>query len=132
MEMKNSELERLSKLYKGNLDSAGVTFIQGRGKVTGPHSVEVNGKEYKVCSSQQGLNKVATQHELSDSASFLTKITSFHGLSLHQAALLAISANFLRIKCADLHLAHFGSHSILVQTYRIENCQGVSKENEIL
>ena len=48
MDLKNSELERLSKLYKGNLDSAGVTFIQGRGKVTGPHSVEVNGKEYKV------------------------------------------------------------------------------------
>ena len=49
MDLKNSELERLSKLYKGNLDSAGVTFIEGRGKVTGPHSVEVNGKEYKVC-----------------------------------------------------------------------------------
>lgn len=53
MEMKNSELERLSKLYKGNLDSAGVTFFEGRGKVTGPNSVEVNGKEYKACLFQR-------------------------------------------------------------------------------
>ena len=52
MELKNSELQRLSKLYKGNLDSAGVTFIEGRGKVTGPNSVEVNGKSYKVASKQ--------------------------------------------------------------------------------
>jgi pyruvate/2-oxoglutarate dehydrogenase complex dihydrolipoamide dehydrogenase (E3) component len=48
MGLKNRELERLSKLYRGNLEKAGVTFIEGRGKVTGPHGVEVNGKDYKV------------------------------------------------------------------------------------
>ena len=48
MELKNKELKRLNELYKGNLDKAGVRFFEGRGKVTGPHSVEVNGEEFRV------------------------------------------------------------------------------------
>ena len=48
MDLKNSELERLSKLYKSGLDGAGVTFIEGRGKITGKNTVEVNGKSYTV------------------------------------------------------------------------------------
>ena len=51
MELKNKELKRLSDLYKGGLDNAGVTFIEGRGEITGPNSVKVNGKEYKVRST---------------------------------------------------------------------------------
>ena len=47
-ELKNSEIKRLSELYKGNLEKAGVKFFEGRGKVTGPNSVQVNGKEFKV------------------------------------------------------------------------------------
>ena len=47
-ELKNSEIKRLSELYMGNLEKVGVKFFEGRGKVTGPNSVQVNGKEFKV------------------------------------------------------------------------------------
>ena len=52
-ELKNSEIKRLSELYKGNLDKAGVKFFEGRGKVTGPNSVQVNGREFKVSKFSQ-------------------------------------------------------------------------------
>jgi len=41
---KNTELDRLAGIYQSLLDNAGVTSIAGRGVVTGPHSVEVNGR----------------------------------------------------------------------------------------
>ncbi|KAJ1298669.1 hypothetical protein BS78_01G471300 [Paspalum vaginatum] len=43
---KNTELQRLVGIYKNILNNAGVTLIEGRGKVVDPHTVSVNGKLY--------------------------------------------------------------------------------------
>ncbi|KAH7442436.1 hypothetical protein KP509_03G088400 [Ceratopteris richardii] len=43
---KNAELRRLLGVYKNILTNAGVTIIEGRGKVVDKHTVEVNGKKY--------------------------------------------------------------------------------------
>lgn len=43
---KNAELRRLLGVYKNILTNAGVTLIEGRGKVVDDHTVEVNGKQY--------------------------------------------------------------------------------------
>lgn len=43
---KDAELNRLEDIYHRLLREAGVDEITGTGKVTGPHSVEVNGKTY--------------------------------------------------------------------------------------
>ncbi|PUZ42721.1 hypothetical protein GQ55_9G604900 [Panicum hallii var. hallii] len=43
---KNTELQRLVGIYKNILNSAGVTLIEGRGKIVDPHTVSVNGKLY--------------------------------------------------------------------------------------
>jgi len=42
----NAELDRLNGIYLGMLDRAGVTLIEGRGKVIDAHTVEVDGKRY--------------------------------------------------------------------------------------
>ena len=42
---KDSELDRLEGIYRSLLGNAGVELIEGRGTVTGPHSVSVNGRE---------------------------------------------------------------------------------------
>ncbi|KAL6007337.1 hypothetical protein ACLOJK_032834 [Asimina triloba] len=46
MANKNAELQRLTGIYKNLLKNAGVTLLEGRGKVVGPHTVDVDGKLY--------------------------------------------------------------------------------------
>jgi glutathione reductase (NADPH) len=46
MDKKNAELDRLAGIYVSLLKDAGVTVILGRGRVTGPHSVDVDGESY--------------------------------------------------------------------------------------
>ncbi|XP_051141669.1 glutathione reductase, chloroplastic isoform X2 [Andrographis paniculata] len=45
---KNVELQRLTGIYKNILQKAGVTLIEGRGKIVDPHTVDVNGKLYSA------------------------------------------------------------------------------------
>ncbi|KAL3517642.1 hypothetical protein ACH5RR_020231 [Cinchona calisaya] len=45
---KNAELQRLTGIYKNILKNAGVQLIEGRGKVVGPHTVDVDGKRYSA------------------------------------------------------------------------------------
>ena len=41
---KNKELDRLEGIYHNLLKNAGVEEIEGKGRLVGPHRVEVNGK----------------------------------------------------------------------------------------
>lgn len=43
---KTHEISRLNSVYQGILDRAGVEIIDGRGKIIGPNSVEINGKTF--------------------------------------------------------------------------------------
>ncbi|KAJ6804639.1 glutathione reductase, chloroplastic [Iris pallida] len=48
MANKNVELQRLTGIYKNILNNAGVTLIEGRGKIVDPHTVVVDGKLYSA------------------------------------------------------------------------------------
>jgi len=48
MANKNAELQRLTGIYKNILENAGVTLIEGRGKIVDPHTVDVDGKLYSA------------------------------------------------------------------------------------
>ncbi|XP_061369064.1 glutathione reductase, chloroplastic-like [Gastrolobium bilobum] len=48
MANKNAELQRLNAIYKNVLNNADIKFIEGRGKIVGPHEVDVNGKLYSA------------------------------------------------------------------------------------
>jgi glutathione reductase (NADPH) len=43
---KNREIERLNGVYGNLLNQSGVELIRGRAKVTGPHTVEVDGRSF--------------------------------------------------------------------------------------
>ena len=53
MEREHKELDRLSSTYQKQLESNGVKFIEGRGRVTGKNSIEVAGKSYTVSKCNQ-------------------------------------------------------------------------------
>ena len=61
MEREHKELDRLSSTYQKQLESNGVKFIEGRGKVTGKNSIEVAGKSYTVSLSST-LTQDPAQH----------------------------------------------------------------------
>lgn len=46
MEAKRKELNRLNSVYLKLLDGSGVTLLEGRGKIAGPNSVDVDGQLY--------------------------------------------------------------------------------------
>ena len=48
MSNQHTELERLSTLYQKGLEGAGAKYFEARGRVTGPHSVEVAGQSFKA------------------------------------------------------------------------------------
>lgn len=48
IEAKRKELQRLNGAYKNTMAGAKVTFLEGKGKIVGPHEVDVDGKRYKV------------------------------------------------------------------------------------
>ncbi|GFY98842.1 glutathione reductase [Actinidia rufa] len=48
MANKNAELQRLTGIYKNILKNAGVTLIEGHGKIVDPHTVDVDGKLYSA------------------------------------------------------------------------------------
>jgi glutathione reductase (NADPH) len=43
---KTKEIQRLNGIYENLLDGNDVDIVQGRGRITGPHQVDVNGKTY--------------------------------------------------------------------------------------
>lgn len=45
---KNREIERLNGIYRNLLVNSGVTLLEGHGRLTGPHEVEVDGTRYSA------------------------------------------------------------------------------------
>ena len=45
---KNREIERLNGIYRNLLVNSGVTLLEGHGRLTGPHEVEVEGTRYSA------------------------------------------------------------------------------------
>jgi glutathione reductase (NADPH) len=45
---KNTEIARLNQVYKSLLDKSGATLLEGEGRITSAHSVQVNGVDYSA------------------------------------------------------------------------------------
>ncbi len=45
---KTTEIQRLNGIYRNLLNNAGVEIIEGRATITGPHTLQVNGKSYSA------------------------------------------------------------------------------------
>ena len=45
---RDAYIERLNGIYERNLDNKGVTYIAGQARLTGPHTVDIDGQEYQA------------------------------------------------------------------------------------
>jgi glutathione reductase (NADPH) len=46
IEAKDTEIERLSQIYRSMLKSSGVALLEGRGVLVDPHTIEIDGRHY--------------------------------------------------------------------------------------
>ncbi|KAG6670740.1 hypothetical protein I3843_Q041400 [Carya illinoinensis] len=73
---KNAGLQQLTGIYENTLKNAGVTLIEGHGKIVDPHTVDVDGKLY---SARQILVSVGDSEAALDLPSKPTKIAIIGG-----------------------------------------------------
>ena len=71
---KNKELERLSQLYMKQIETAGIHYVEGRGKLLDAHTVEVNGQKFTV----RSLPCLVPWPQVSQIAAFIVSIFIHH------------------------------------------------------
>ena len=88
---KDREIDRLEGVYRKLLSDSGVTLLEGRGRLVGPHTVEVNGKRYTaanilvatgahpVMPAIRGIEHVITSNEALDLPSLPRRIVIVGG-----------------------------------------------------
>lgn len=99
---KDAELDRLEGIYRSLLGNAGVELIEGRGTVTGPHSVSVNGREITaghILIATGGWPRIPDVPGLADHA-----ITSNEALDLPDRpdSVLVYGAGYIAVEFASI------------------------------
>lgn len=99
---KDAELDRLEGIYRSLLGNAGVELIEGRGTVTGPNSVSVNGREItaeRILIATGGWPQIPDVPGLADHA-----ITSNEALDLPQRpdSVLVYGAGYIAVEFASI------------------------------
>ena len=99
---KDAELDRLEGIYRSLLDNAGVELIEGRGTVTGPNSVSVNGREItaeRILVATGGWPQIPDVPGLGDHA-----ITSNEALDLpaRPGSVLVYGAGYIAVEFASI------------------------------
>ncbi len=99
---RNNEISRLNGIYRTMLGNAGVQVIEGRGRVTGPNSVEVGGKSY---TADRILIAVGARPSLVDVPGIEHVITSneaLEGLTAQPRKLAVMGAGYIGIELASI------------------------------
>ena len=110
---KRKELDRLAGIYQGLMDQAGVTVLSGKGRITGPHEVEVNGKIWtagRILIAVGGWPYIPDIPGLRDNA-----ITSNEALDLDARPdeIVIFGSGYIAVEFAGI-FAGFGSKTHLV------------------
>lgn len=102
IEARNQEISRLNGIYGSMLEKAGVQVIEGRGRVTGPNSVEVDGKSY---TADRILVAVGARPSLVDVPGIEHVITSneaLEGMTKQPRRLAVMGAGYIGIELASI------------------------------
>ncbi|CAI7843013.1 unnamed protein product, partial [Closterium sp. NIES-54] len=115
---KTREIERLNGVYKRILSNANVTLVEGRGKLAGPHAVEVTAPDgtVKQMTAKHILIAVGGRPHLIDIPGKEFAITSDEALSLAEfpKRVVIVGAGYIAVEFAgifhgmgaDVHLVY--------------------------
>ncbi len=115
---KNAELDRLEGIYQRILRENKVDLIEGRGVVTGPHSVEVNGKTY---TAERILIATGSWPHLPDVPGIEHAITSNEALDLQELPdrIVIVGGGYIAVEFAGLFNALGVDVSIIIRAGNI-------------
>jgi glutathione reductase (NADPH) len=102
IEARNKEITRLNGIYRGMLEKAGVQVIEGWGKVTGPNSVEVDGRSF---TAERILVAVGARPSLLDVPGIEHVITSneaLEGMTAQPRRLAVMGAGYIGVELASI------------------------------
>ncbi len=102
IEARNNEIARLNGIYRTMLEKAGVTVIEGHGRVKGANSVEVAGKTY---TADRLLIAVGARPSLIDIPGIEHVITSneaLEGMTREPKRLAVMGAGYIGVELASI------------------------------
>ena len=115
---KNTELDRLEGIYQRILRENKVELLDGRGVVTGPHSVEVAGKTY---TTERILIATGSRPNLPDVPGVEYAITSNEALDLEElpGRIVIVGGGYIAVEFAGLFNALGADVSIIIRAGNI-------------
>jgi glutathione reductase (NADPH) len=102
IDARNKEISRLNGIYRNMLEKAGVQVIEGRGRVTGPNTVEVDGKSF---TAERILVAVGARPSLLDVPGIEHVITSneaLEGMTKQPKRLAVMGAGYIGVELASI------------------------------
>ncbi|MGH1477895.1 MAG: glutathione-disulfide reductase [Geminicoccales bacterium] len=102
IEARNNEIARLNGIYRNMLEKAGVQVVEGRGRLTGPNSIEVGSKTY---TADRILVAVGARPSLVDIPGIEHVITSddaLEGLTKQPRRLAVMGAGYIGVELASI------------------------------
>ena len=115
---KEAEVTRLEGIYNRLLDGSGVTTFRSRARITGPHTVEVDGKEYK---SRIILVAVGGWPVLPPIEGINLAITSNEALALPERPqrILVIGGGYIGVEFAGIFSSLGSAVTLVCRSHRI-------------
>ena len=102
IEARNDEIQRLNGIYRNMLEKAGVQIVEGRGKVSGPNSVEVDGKTFTADRILVAVGARPTLLDVPGIEHVITSNEALEGLTAQPRRLAVMGAGYIGVELASI------------------------------
>jgi len=102
IEARNKEIARLNDIYRNMLEKAGVQIVEGRGRVTGPNSVEVDGKSYTADRILVAVGARPSLIQVPGIEHVITSNEALEGMTKQPKRLAVMGAGYIGVELASI------------------------------
>jgi len=102
IESRNNEIARLNGIYRNMLEKAGVQVVEGRGKVTGANSVEVDGRTFTADRILVAVGARPTLLDVPGIEHVITSNEALEGMTAQPRRLAVMGAGYIGVELASI------------------------------